>query len=163
MSELLEHLSRDTLPPELLETFVNWCVWEQAHPALVTILQKTGLHEQAQHLEAARTFATLAQVSEKAGNEVHEARKSTGPLGLSTAEAASFLVSRMARAATEAEWDPEGVAFFAAQVCGWAGFAEVGFVDFNRKTLSEHIARQTQESELAALWQQYAIEENNSL
>lgn len=159
MSDLLEHLSRDTLPPELLETFVNWCVWEQAQPALLTILQKTGLHDQAQDLQAATTFATLANVSEKAGNDVHEARKSTGPLGLSTAEAASFLVSRMAKAATEAEWDPEGVAFFAAQVCGWAGFAEVGFNDFNRKALAEQIARQTQEDQLSGLWRQFAIEE----
>jgi hypothetical protein len=161
MSELLDHLSRDTLPPELLDSFVNWCVWEQAHPALLTILQKTGLYEQADHLQTAKTFAMLAQISEKAGNDVHEARKSTGPLGLSTAEAASFLVSRMAKAATEAEWDPEGVAFFAAQVCGWAGFAEVGFNDFNRKTIAEQIARQTQEDQLSGLWRQFAVGENS--
>ncbi len=161
MSELLDHLSRDTLPPELLESFVNWCVWEQAHPALLTILQKTGLQNQADELQAAKTFAMLAQVSEKAGHDVHEARKSTGPLGLSTAEAASFLVSRMANAATEAEWDPEGVAFFAAQVCGWAGFAEVGFNDFNRKTLAEQIARQTQEDQLSGLWRQFVVSEKS--
>lgn len=161
MSELLEHLSRDTLPPELLETFVNWCVWEQARPALVAILQKTGLQEHAQNLQEAKTFTALAQISEKAGNEVHEARKSTGPLGLSTAEAASFLVSKMAKAATEAEWDPEGVAFFAAQVCGWAAFAEIGFNDFSRKTLAEQLARQTQEDRLSALWSQHTVEENN--
>lgn len=158
MSELFDHLSRDTLPPALVETFVNWCVFEQARPAMVQVLEKTGLQEHANHLRAATSYTALVAASEAAGHDAHEARKSTGPLGLSTAEAAAFLVSRVARAATEVEWDPEGVAFFAAQVCGWASFAEGGFNDFNRKNDAEQTARNQQEAKLAELWQQYANE-----
>lgn len=158
MSELFDNLSRDTLPPALVEAFVNWCVFEQARPAMVQVLEKTGLHDHAERLRAATTYAALVATSETAGHDAHEARKSTGPLGLSTAEAAAFLVSRVARAATELEWDPEGVAFFAAQVCGWAGFAASGFSDFNRKNDAEQVARTEQEAKLSDLWQQHAHE-----
>lgn len=152
MSDLLGQLGGDTLPPEMVEAFLNWCVWEQARPALVTILERTGLTEHAGNLRQVTTYAALAQASEKAGRDVQEARKRTGPLGLSAAEAASFLTHRIARAATEAEWDPEGVAFYAAQVAGWAGFAESGFTMPSQKTATENQAREHQEARLAELW-----------
>lgn len=160
MTTLLEHLGRDTLPPAVVDAFLRWCVWQQARPALLTVLNKTGLVEAAQQVEAATTYAELQQITATIGADVHAMRTRTGPLGLSAAEAASFLVSRMAAAATEADWDPEGVAFFAAQMQGWAAFAESNFSDAVRKPAGEQQARQQQEAMLSEL---YRLSESGSL
>ena len=160
MTTLLEHLGRDTLPPAVIDAFVRWCVWQQAKPALLTVLKQTGLVEGAQQVETATTYAELQHITATIGSDVHAMRTRTGPLGLSAAEAASFLVSRMAAAATEADWDPEGVAFFAAQMQGWAAFAETNFSDPVRKPAAEQQARQQQEAMLSEL---YRLSESGSL
>jgi hypothetical protein len=116
--------------------------------------------EGAQQVETATTYAELQQITATIGSDVHAMRTRTGPLGLSAAEAASFLVSRMAAAATEADWDPEGVAFFAAQMQGWAAFADTGFSDVVRKPAAEQQARQQQESMLSEL---FRLSESGSL
>jgi hypothetical protein len=160
MTTLLEHLGRDTLPPAVIDAFVQWCVWQQARPALLTVLNKTSLIEGAQQVEVASTYAELQRVTALIGADVHAMRTRTGPLGLSAAEAASFLVSKMAAAATETDWDPEGVAFFAAQMQGWAAFAETNFSDPIKKSASEQQARQQQEAMLTEL---YRMSEKGSL
>jgi hypothetical protein len=160
MTTLLEHLGRDTLPPAVIDAFVQWCVWQQAHPALLTVLRQTNLTEAAEQVEAAKTYAELQRVTALIGADVHAMRTRTGPLGLSAAEASSFLVSKMAAAATESDWDPEGVAFFAAQMQGWAAWAETNFVDAARKPAGEQRARQQQEAMLSEL---YRMSESGSL
>lgn len=160
MTTLLEHLGRDTLPPAVIDAFVQWCVWQQARPALLTVLNKTSLIEGAQQVETASTYAELQRVTALIGADVHAMRTRTGPLGLSAAEAASFLVSKMAAAATENDWDPEGVAFFAAQMQGWAAFAETNFADPIKKSAAEQQARQQQEAMLNDL---YRMSEKGSL
>ena len=160
MTTLLEHLGRDTLPPAVIDAFVRWCVWQQAKPALMTVLKETGLHEAVHQIDEADTYAELQQITATIGADVHAMRTRTGPLGLSAAEAASFLVSRMAAAATEADWGPEGVAFFAAQMHGWAAFAATGFSDVVRKPAAEQQARQQQEAMLSEL---YRLSESGSL
>jgi len=160
MTTLLEHLGRDSLPPAVIDAFVRWCVWQQARPALLTVLKQTGLHEAVEQVEGATTYAELHQITAAIGADVHAMRTRTGPLGLSAAEATCFLVSRIAAAATEAHWDPEGVAFFAAQMQGWAAFAETGFSEPVRKPAGEQQARQQQEAMLSEL---YRMSESGSL
>ena len=156
MSTLLEHLGRDSLPAEMVDDFIRWCVFQQARPALVLILDKASLTKHAARVENASSYGDLVTVADAARETAHEARQKTGPLGLSASEAAAFLTTRLAKAATEAEWDPEGVAFFCAQVCGWAGFAETGFTDASTKPRAEAAARKAQEEKLTALWQVYS-------
>lgn len=155
MSSLLDHLGRDTLPRPLLEAFIHWCVWEQARPAIVEVLQETAMTDLAEQIAAASDLSTLEMLGEHAGNLAHEARRSTGPLGLSTAEAAAFLTSKLARAAQEEHWDPEDVSFFSIQVCGWAGFAQTGFTNPTVKIKAEEAARARQETQLRAMWKQF--------
>jgi hypothetical protein len=155
MGDLLEHLGKDTLPGAVVESFVEWCVWEQAQPALVTILKRTGLPTLVNEIRAARDLQSLASASEKIGNFIHEIRRETGPLGLSTAEAVSFLVSRLALAARKDDWDPEGVAFFAMQAVGWSAFAETSFTNPMQKPEAEKRARIAQETQLRALWHKH--------
>jgi len=149
---LLDHLNRDTMPPHVLEAFIAWCIWDQARAALLRILDKTGLHGAAHELHQAHDLTRLQTVCLSASQQAHEARRRTGPLGMSTAEAAANLMARLARSASEADFDPEGVAFFAAQIVGWAAFAESGFADAQRKTHAEQEARQAQEAHLRQLW-----------
>jgi hypothetical protein len=162
MSDLLSHLGKDTLPDALIREFIDWCVWEMACPSLVVILQLTGLEEDAALIDAANDYESLSASCETAGHNAHAARQSTGPLGLSTAEATSFLAQRMAKAAAEETVDAEEVAFYVAQVCGWQGFAESKFADYKRKAEAEATARQEQEAKLSALWQAYGEADSHS-
>lgn len=155
MTDFLEHLSKDTLPPVMVDHFVRWCVWEQARPALVNILEHTGVTDLAENIRSAQNYSDLEKYSEQAGNYAHEIAKRTGPLGISTAEASAFLVQKLAHAAQEADWDPEGVSFFTIQVCGWSGFADTTFTDMRRKMSAGEEARIAQEAKLQDLWQRF--------
>ncbi len=154
MGDLLEHLGKDTLPKSLLGTFVQWCVWEQARPALVMVLEKTQLVDCARDVSTANNLEMLTTASERAAKHAQEARKTTGPLGLSAAEAAAFETVKLLHSASGDDWDPESVAFFAARVCGWAGWAETGFSNPAQKASAETAARSTQEKQLSELWRQ---------
>jgi len=159
MTNFLEYLSKDTLPDSLLREFVEWCIWEQARPALVNILKRTGLDDYARNLSLVDDLSTFSQLSEAAGKSANEARKKTGPLGLSSAEAASFIGSKMATSAMEENFDAEGVAFFAAQLCGWDGFAKTSFSDGKSKLDTEEEARKQQEAKLRELWAEHEKKE----
>ena len=60
MASILEHLGKDTLPKAVLDAFVHWCVWEQGHPALVLVLEKTQLTGPAEEVRAAKDLPALA-------------------------------------------------------------------------------------------------------
>jgi hypothetical protein len=155
-NDILDYLGRDKLPQTLLHDFVGWCVWEQAYPALLHILERTGLTQQAQTLRAVdHDYSALAHTATAIGEHANEVRRQTGPLGLSTAEAAAFLVQKLALSAGAAGFDPEGVAFFTAQVCGWSGFADANFADPRGKQKAEEDARQAQRQQLASLWRSH--------
>jgi hypothetical protein len=155
MNSLLDHLGKDTLPEALLQEFVNWCVWEQASPALVIVLENVQLQELAQSIRETRSLVELESLSAHAVSRIQELRKRTGPLGLSAAEAAAFEINNLAKAAAESHQDAESIAFFAARVCGWAGWAETEFIDPMRKAEAESEARDLQEERLQALWVEF--------
>ena len=157
MTSLLEHLGKDTLPKPVLDAFVDWCIWQQARPALLQVLEKTKLVGPADDVRAASDLPALATSSERARNEAHEARKTTGPLGMSAAEAAAFEVTNLVTAASEEEWDPESVSFFAARVCGWAGWAQTDFKDPEQKSKAEITARNEQDAQLQTLWKKHGL------
>ena len=87
----------------------------------------------------------------------HEARQQTGPLGLSTAEAAAFLAHRLANAALSDPLDAEAISFYAVQIMGWKAFAEADFLDPTKKPGGETKARQQQEERLRELWQAHSL------
>ena len=142
-------------PPAMIDDFVRWCVWEQARPALVSVLSLTGVTELAEKISQASSYTELEQLSEQAGNFAHEIGQRTGPLGISTAEATAFLVQKLSHAAQEADWDPEAVSFFTIQVKSWQGFAESMFTDMKKKIAAATEAKDAQEQHLSALWERY--------
>ncbi len=155
MSELLQQLSKDIFPPTLIQQFVDWCIWEQARPALLLVLQKVQLEEPAQILAAAQDIDQLLIATEQVAQRIFEARKSTGPLGLSAAEAAAYEMQNMLRAALDEGDDPESVVFFSARVCGWAAWAETGFTNPAQKAIAEATARDKQTHTLEKLIEQF--------
>jgi hypothetical protein len=155
MSQLLDNLSQDVFPPAMVDHFVRWCIWEQARPALVSVLTLTGVTDLADEINAASSYTELERLSEQAGNHAHEIGQRTGPLGISTAEATAFLVQKLAHVAQEADWDPEAVSFYTIQVMGWQGFAQSSFTEMRKKIEVTEAARITQEEKLAELWQPY--------
>jgi len=157
MSTLLEHLNKETLPADLVAEFVTWCVWQQTQPALVRVLQAAGLHEDAQRVTAAADLDMLDEVL----NATNATRSDiiandSKPLRISALEATFNLMQRLVEAAHDRGWDPEGVAFFSRQVCGWAGFAETAFTDIRQKEASEQRAQDEQIAHLSLLWQRYS-------
>lgn len=156
MTELLDHLGRDTLPEPLVAEFVRWCVWDQARSALLLILEKATLTEIADEIRRAPDLTALVQLGQRANQQAKEVRGKTGPLGYSAAEAAAFEFTNMTNAASDDNWDAEGVAFFASRVCGWAGWAATDFMDPMQKTTAEEHARREQASYLETLWRRQA-------
>lgn len=164
MSDLLDHLGRDTLPDPLLYDFIRWCVDSQARPALAAVLKQAGFMQQAADVYAARNLQALAALCIRAGRDIKQARSNplqagltASPLALSAAEAAVFEFTNLIRAAAEKDFDAESLAFFSARLCGWAGWAKTGFSDPTRKATAEAEARRHQEDHLRDLWQAYAI------
>ena len=155
-TELLDHLGKDTLPESLLREFVDWCVWEQARPALEIILTKTGMGLHATNITRASDLIEFGAACETAGKHAHEARKNTGPLGLSTAEATAFLAQKMANAGMTDPLDVEAIAFYMVQLVGWKGFAESGFLNPVAKSQAETNARDAQEAKLQELWKAHS-------
>jgi len=155
MDNILEHLERDTLPTPLLNDFVSWCIWQQARPALSAILERVGLQAEIKQLQYAEDYHALASTSQTIAQHITEIRKQTGPLGLSTAEAAAFLMQKLAIAAQKDEVDAAGVSFFTMQLVGWSGFATSSFTDASRKSMLETEARKAQATQLETLWREY--------
>ena len=156
MSDLLDQLGSDTLPSSVVNSFLRWCMLEQARTALVTVLDTFGLRDLAVRVEATDKAPELLTLATQIHQQVQAlgAKSSTGPLGFSAAKAATYEFENMMRAANEKPADAEAVAFFAARICGWAGWAGAGFGETQSKSEAELDARQTQESKLQSLWQQ---------
>ena len=159
MTDLLDNLSKDVYPPAMIDHFIRWCIWEQARPALVSVLTLTGVTDLADEISKASSYKELERLSEHAGHYAHEIGQRTGPLGISTAEATAFLVQKLARAAQESDWDPEAVSFYTVQVMGWQGFAKTSFTEMKKKMEATEAARVTQEAKLAELWKPYQSED----
>lgn len=155
MTDLLDNLSRDVFPPAMVDHFVRWCIWEQARPALVSVLSWTGVHDLANEIRDTTSYTELEKLSEQAGKFAQQIGRQTGPLGISTAEAISFLMQKLALVAQESDWDPEAVSFYTIQVMGWGGFAETMFTEIQKKIEATEAARVTQEEKLAELWKLY--------
>jgi hypothetical protein len=149
---VLDYLGKDALPYAVEAAFVDWCVWEQARPALAMVLEKTVLNSLASEFRAAGDLGTLTALGQRATEEVTRAHGDTGPLGLSAAKGAVFEFNNLLAATPEPDFDPEAVAFFAARVCGWAGWAAVDFSQAERKTQAEQEAREQQAARLRAMW-----------
>jgi len=154
MSTLLEQLGNDTLPATIEREFVDWCLWQQAYPALQQVLEKTLLTELVEMLSNADKYFTLVALTDIIVQEAQAARKRTGLLGLSAAQAAAIEFQKLLAAASEEAWDPQEVAFFSVRVCGWAGWANSEFSDTENKDAAERAARSHQEAHLKSLFSQ---------
>ncbi len=162
MNNLLEHLGKDTLPAQMIKDFIQWCVWQQARPALVMVLNKSGITDVAQAIEKTDDLPELTTLNATANKTAKERRGNTGPLALSAAEAATFEFTNMMNAINETDTDPEAVSFFSMRVCGWAAWAEKDFANASIKTEAEASAKEAQEACLDQLWLKYATQESSS-
>ncbi|MFW5748783.1 MAG: hypothetical protein ACOCYT_04135 [Chloroflexota bacterium] len=151
MGEMLSRLGNDTLPQVVVEMFTHWCIWGQARPALVTVLHRANLNNLAETVMNSHEARAIIQIGSEANTEIKALRVQADPLGMSAAEAATFEFTRMAGAVGNNTIDAETVAFFAARVCGWAGWAATDFTDPNAKRTSEARARDEQEQQLQQL------------
>jgi hypothetical protein len=156
MDQLREHLKKDTLPPVMVEMFAHWCIWEQARPALALVLQRANLQDIALRIDQATDLYSVARLGKSANAHIRALRASADPLGMSAAEAATFEFANIIKAADEKNLDAEAVAFFAARVCGWAGWAQTDFKDPRHKIAAEKQASARQERYLEKLYSELA-------
>jgi len=159
VGDLLKLIGRDTLPSALVQQFITWCILQQARPALIIVLEVVGLEDTSKQIQTTDKFDQLLTLSTQANTEAKQLRQyaKTGPLGYSAAEAAAFEFTNMLNAARDAQFDAEAVAFFAARVCGWSGWAATQFNDPGQKAVAEAKAKQDQEQKLQHLWRQISL------
>ena len=160
MSNLLDHLGKDTLPQPMLQTFVRWCVLEQGRSALVTVLTDAAFDDVAGRLKDTDDVEALAQLGKQVQRLTREKRDSSRPLAISAAEAAAFEFTNMLKAAHADDFDAEAVAFFSARVCGWAHWVHSGFASPQHKQEAEDNARQQQEAQLQTLWKKHGTQQS---
>jgi hypothetical protein len=150
MAELLKQLENDALPQNVVVAFTNWCIWEQALPALATVVEHAGIDNAENHLRAADDIIVLAEITEQIRDYVSVNRDQISPLAYSSTEAALFEFLNLLSDAGDAG-EPASVAFFAARVCGWAGWVQTRFQDATQKIAAEEQARADQENKLSQL------------
>jgi hypothetical protein len=153
---VLEHLGKGTLPYAAETAFVDWCVWEQARLALITVLEKTVLSPVTYDIRTADSLSALTSLGNRIAGEATHAHDPKHPLALSAAKAVVFEFNSLLRAVADPDLDAEEVAFFAARVCGWAGWAATDFSRPDHKILAESKARRQQAAHLQELLQDAA-------
>lgn len=151
MAQYLEQLGKDLLPKSVEADFVQWCIWEQAQPALIKLMQDTGLAALSKSLQAAKSLSGLLSASAAAAEALRRDYKTDALRGLFAARGAAFEFLNLLKEATETEPDAEEVAFFAVRVCGWAGWAQTNFSRPDDKQAAENEARAQQGQKLEAL------------
>lgn len=151
MAPYLEQLGKDLLPKSVEADFVQWCIWQQAQPALVKLLDDTDLAALSNSLQAAKSLSALVSAAAAAAEALRRDYKTDALRGLFAARGAAFEFLNLLKEATEAEPDAEEVAFFAVRVCGWAGWAQTNFSKPDDKQAAETAARAQQGHKLEAL------------
>lgn len=146
---LLDLLGTGKLPPQAERKFIEFCIWQQARPAIVQILRAASLEAQAGEAGQARDLASLtacvrdaAATAERAGLPV---------LALGAVQAAAAELAQLGEAADPTDGDPEEVSFHAARLAGWASWAENSFQTGMFKTSGEEVAYGTQLQALMTL------------
>lgn len=155
---MLNHSARHTqrsYPEHVERDFVTWLVLSQARPALIEILKITGLHDEAEALQGTTSYLMIAALSKHTARRARSAKRKTGALGMSSSEAAANLMYRMAQVAQRSDCDPKRIAFFSAQVCAWADFAQSGFSAAEGKDRYQSTALAEQETQLNYIVQAY--------
>jgi hypothetical protein len=135
--------------------FAHWCIWEQARPALVDVLARINLTTVAEKIEQATDLKRVLQASADANESIRSMRAQADPLGASAAEAAAYEFEHIVRAANENDLDADAIAFFAARVCGWAGWAHTDFKVMARKAEAEAEAHDLQKQKYMEIQAQY--------
>lgn len=155
MGDLLRQLGRESLPKTVVDEFVQWCVWQQARQSLVLVLEEAKLGDIAAGIQSSQDLPTVTQLGQQAKKHIEALDHSQNQLILSAAEGAVFEFVNLTRSADAATFDAESVSFFAARVCGWAGWAITGFNSAGEKSDSEEAALQAQEAQLEIFLKAY--------
>mgnify|MGYP005838545001 CR=1 FL=1 len=135
---LLDLLGTEKLPQEAEQKFVEFCIWQQARPALVEVLRVAGLAEAAQEAERAATVEALAAWAGHAAKLAQQANLPIMALGAVQGVAAE--INQLALSANPPVPDAGAVSFHAARLVGWAGWARNNFRTSTFKASAENIA-----------------------
>ncbi len=135
---LLDLLGTGQLPLEAERKFIEFCIWQQARPALAHGLEAVGMSDRAADARHARSLAELHSVARQAA---HAARSANLPvLALGAVQGMASDVAQLAAAAATEDGDAAGVSFHAARLAGWALWARNDFQAGMFKTSAENIA-----------------------
>ncbi|MBN1964826.1 MAG: hypothetical protein JW910_09275 [Anaerolineae bacterium] len=146
---LLDLLGTERLPAEAERRFIDYCIWQQAQPALAEVLQMTELAELASEVTAADTLVALLACTRAAAESALRAGLSVLELG--TVQGMATEVEQMIAAAGAEEGDAEAVSFHAARLTGWAAWARNSFSTGMFKSSAEEVAYGEQLQALMAL------------
>jgi hypothetical protein len=135
---LLDLLGTEHLSAETERKFVEFCVWNQAYPALQQVLQATGLDSQVPEGASASTLDALVDCARKAANLAKQADLPV--LHLGAVQGIYSEIDQMAAAAGADVVDADAVSFHAARLVGWATWSSNQFQPGVFKVTAEEVA-----------------------
>ncbi len=136
---LLDLLGTEHLPDEIERRFMDFCVWQQAHPAIVQILESCQLPESARTAAEAASLDALGACVQRAAASVKD-RRDIPVMALGTIQGVASEVEQIALHAGPVEADAGAVSFHAARLVGWASWARNKFGTGMFKTSAEEVA-----------------------
>jgi hypothetical protein len=122
---LLDLLGTGKLPPQMERKFIQFCVWQQARPAFIQVLQAAGLSNYAKEADAMADLPSMVECARLAAETAHRSRLPV--LAMGAVQGMSAEIAQLAAAADPAEFDAEAVSFHAARLVGWATWASNKF------------------------------------
>ena len=135
---LLDLLGTEKLPAQAERQFIEFCLWQQARPAIVQILRETGLDAYAEEAAGVKTPAALAACVHRAAKVAQSAKLPI--MAFATVQGAATDTEQLAAAAHPDTDDPEAASFHAARLAGWATWAANQFQNGTLKTTAENVA-----------------------
>jgi hypothetical protein len=144
---LLDMLGTEHLPREAETRFIEFCIWQQARPALVQILEAVEMPVYAAEMSGAADLAGLQKCASDAAMTALTTRN-IPVMALAAVQGTASEVEALVKAADPAEADAAAVSFHAARLVGWASWAINKFSTGMFKSSAEQVAYGEQLQEL---------------
>lgn len=121
------------------QQYIDFCVWQQARPAIVKVLESCDQPAYALQAEEAGQVAILAESTQQAATAIL-LRRGIPVMQLAAVQGIAGEMKQIATAVEADLPDLEAMSFHAARLVGWAAWADYNFGTGSAKAHAEEAA-----------------------